>query len=144
MVAAILLITMLQVVLRYVFSIALPWSADTAQILLVYTVTLVAGAAVGSGKHFSLPMAVDVCPAPLARLLRKTHDILISVFAVTMIVFGTRFAFAQMGTKLPALGIPVGVVYLALPLGAVTMLVFCLIRIFAHSRGEEPAIGNSR
>src|SRR6218665_3212101 len=127
MIAGILAITLAQVVMRYAFSIALPWSADAAQVLLVYTVMLVAGYAVGKGSHFALPMLVDASPAPIRRLAPKLHHGLVLAFALTVIVFGVRLAMAQMGTRLPALALPVGVVYLALPLGAAIMAIYSVV-----------------
>lgn len=125
-IGSILVITLAQVVLRYGFSIALPWSADAAQVLLVYTVMLVAGYAVGKGSHFALPMLVDAMPPALRKHMPILHSLLLLAFSVTMIVFGIRLGLSQMGTRLPALGLPVGMVYMALPLGAALMSAYAI------------------
>ena len=125
-IGSILVITLAQIVLRYGFSIALPWSADAAQVLLVYTVMLVAGYAVGKGSHFALPMLVDAMPPALRRHMPMLHSLLLLAFSVTMIVFGIRLGLSQMGTRLPALGLPVGMVYMALPLGAALMSAYAV------------------
>lgn len=129
----ILMITLAQVVLRYGFSIALPWSADAAQVLLVYTVMLVAGYAVGKGNHFALPMLVDALPPYFGKYVPILHSALLLAFSITMIVFGIRLGLSQMGTRLPALGLPVGMVYMALPLGAALMAVYATAGLFART-----------
>ena len=136
MVAGILAITLGQVVLRYAFSIALPWSADAAQVLLVYTVMPVAGYGVGKGSHFSLPMLMNASPERWRQPLRLVHFILILMFAVTVLVFGVRLGIAQMGTRMPALGIPVGMVYMALPAGALVMISFCITGLLSQSASK--------
>lgn len=127
MVAAIFLITLAQVVLRYVFSIALPWSAEAAQILLVYTVMLVAAYAAGRGSHFTVTAIVDLLPARVRPWLAIVQRLLVAAFALVAIVYGTRLAMGQMGSRLPALRMPVGMVYMALPIGAVITLFYALI-----------------
>ena len=130
MVAAILAITLGQVVLRYAFNIALPWSADTAQVLLVYTVMLVGGYGVGKGSHFALTMLADAAPERWRGAFGLLHSALILAFGVTVLIYGARLSLSQMGTKLPALGIPVGFVYMALPIGAVLMIFFAAAKLF--------------
>lgn len=142
LVAAIFLITLCQVVLRYVFSIALPWSAEAAQVLMVYTVMLVAAYASGRGTHFTVTALLDRIPDRFLPFIRRIHSLLTLSFAIVALVYGTRLALAQMGAKLPALGIPVGVVYAALPFGALFMSVYALIGLFAPQRSDLGQIGN--
>ena len=139
MVAAILAITLGQVVLRYAFNIALPWSADTAQVLLVYTVMLVGGYGVGKGSHFALMMLVDASPERFRGAFRLLHSVLILAFAVIVLVYGTRLSLSQMSTKLPALGIPVGFVYMALPIGAALMIFFAASNLFKSAGAASSA-----
>lgn len=127
LVAAIFLVTLAQVVLRYVFSIALPWSAEAAQILLVYTVMLVAAYAAGRGTHFTVTALVDQLPARLRPFIAGLQRCLIAVFALVALVYGTRLAMGQMGSYLPALRLPVGMVYMALPIGAALTLFYALV-----------------
>ena len=129
MVAAIFLITLAQVILRYVFSIALPWSAEAAQILLVYTVMLVAAYAAGRGTHFSVTALADLLPTRVQPVLALAHRLLIAAFALVAIVYGTRLAMGQMGSLLPALRLPVGMVYMALPVGAAITLFYAIVGI---------------
>lgn len=141
LVAAILLITIMQVILRYVFSIALPWSAEAAQLLLVYTVMIVAAGAVGTGKHFSLPILIEALPGKPAGLIRRLHDVVIIAFSMVLLVYGFRLAFGQMSQKLPAIGLPVGILYFALPFGALLIMVFSILRLLDPDYRTEAGSG---
>lgn len=129
LVAAIFLVTLVQVVLRYVFSIAVPWSAEATQVMLVYLVMLVAAFAAGRGSHFAVTAIVDMLPAPLRPWIARLQRLLVALFAAVALVYGTRLAMGQMGSRLPALRLPVGMVYMALPLGAALTLLYALAGI---------------
>lgn len=133
MVAAIFLLTLGQVVLRYGFGANLPWTAETTQILLVYLVMLVAAYAVGHGGHFAVTNVAARLPEQGRGWLGRAQAVMIGGFALVALVYGTRLALSQMETIVPALGIPVGVVYLALPLGAVLTLVYVAAALVARA-----------
>ena len=131
LIAAIFLITLAQVVLRYVFSTAIPWSAEAAQVLLVYTVMLVAAYAAGHGSHFTVRSLLEALPSRAQYWLGRFHRILIVSFSIVAIIYGGKLALAQMDGRLPSLGLPVGLVYAALPLGAVLMCIYALVNLAA-------------
>lgn len=137
LVAAIVAITLAQVVMRYFFGIALPWAAELAQVILVYTVMIVAAHAAGRNAHF----AVGILPERIAPRYRPAlvwfNRLLIGIFAAVAFVYGVRLSLGQMATILPALGVPVGTVYMALPLGAsLTILHLICVRPSAAPERE--------
>lgn len=132
MVAAIFLLTLAQVVLRYGLRVNLPWAAEATQLLLVYVVMLVAAHAAGRGGHFAVTNLAARLPGHGQGWLHRTHAMLIGAFALVTLVYGARLALSQMGTLLPALGVPVGVVYLALPVGAALTLVHIAAALLAR------------
>jgi TRAP-type C4-dicarboxylate transport system permease small subunit len=136
MVAAIFLLTLGQVVLRYGFGANLPWTAETTQILLVYLVMLVAAYAIGHGGHFGVTNVAARLPERGQEWMGRAHAVMVGGFALVALVYGARLAVSQMGTIVPALGIPVGVTYLALPLGAALTLVYVAAALLA--RGPVP------
>jgi TRAP-type C4-dicarboxylate transport system permease small subunit len=51
---------------------------------------------------------------------------------VVALVYGMRLSLGRMETLVPALGIPVGVVYLAMPVSAVLTLVYMVAALLAR------------
>lgn len=117
--AAIAVITFLQVTLRYLFGVPLGWSEEVGRFCLVWLTFVGAGVLVRQADGHP---AVDTLPQALAggsrRLVEMASRLLVIVACLAMGWGGARMTQVQWGQTSPSLELSMGVVYLCIPVGA--------------------------
>lgn len=115
------------VITRYLLESQSSWTDELARFLLVWLSIL--GAAYASGKR--LHIAIDLIPPQWDKKWRKHLDIAtqIIVLLFTVAVFligGTRYVYISfaLGQTSPALQLPIGFVYMVLPISGICILYY--------------------
>ena len=91
-----------------------------------------AAAAYRAGGHIAVTMLTDAVPAPARRALQWLADAAMLAVCGFVAWYGTRLCLDTMGQTIAELPwLPVGVTYLAIPVGAVLTLLFVIERIVA-------------
>jgi TRAP-type C4-dicarboxylate transport system permease small subunit len=123
---AIVLISFVAVVLRYVFNNSLTWSEELTRYMFIWIVFL--GAAVSVRQRANI--AIDVFGGrigPLGgQLLNLIERVATVAFALLVVIPGWTFVRIGMSNLSPALEIPMGVVYAAPVVGCGLMIVYVL------------------
>lgn len=124
-----------QVFSRFVLDAPSSFTQELARFLLIWIGVLGAGYAVGQRDH----LAFDLLPERLDGASREWLQILIQGFVITfavavMIVGGLRLVYIQLslGQTSASLDIPIGGVYLVLPLSGLVMVFYALAHISGH------------
>jgi TRAP-type C4-dicarboxylate transport system permease small subunit len=127
-----------QVLTRFVLGSPSSYTEELARYLLIWIGLL--GAAFAGGRH--LHLAIDLLPT---RFVGRRHTIVVVVinfcigaFAVGVLVIGGIRLVAltlSLGQTSAALGIPIGYVYLALPLSGLMMTWYVVRDLHDHLRG---------
>ena len=114
---------------RYVFSSPSSWTEELATFLLIWVGLL--GAAVAFREHAHL--GIEYLPARMSPRIRCAVEVLAlastALFCVLVLVYGGATLVIRTVSLLqasPALGLPMGYVYLALPVGGFFMTVYSL------------------
>ena len=116
------------VVLRYTTGDSLTWGEEVPRYLMIWLSMLGMGPVLRSGGHIAIENLQDAMPSRLAQALRVLVAIILAVFFIVMIRFGIDYVERTMVQTAPSTQIPMGYVYLALPLGfALALLHLCLI-----------------
>jgi len=115
------------VVMRYVFNQSIFWVEEFTQIQMIWVAYLGAGLALREGRHVAVDMLQDLLPAPLRRVVRTLIALAIALFLLTLVVLGVQIAEFTWGQETPAMGLPAGLPYLGIPLGAAAMLLHLLL-----------------
>jgi len=118
---------LLGVVSRYVFGAQVEWTEELACYLLIWIGITGAAAAFAKKKHLGLDALVTVFPESSRRKAAIISDTVCLVFTSIVFLYGgvvlTMQAF-HIGRISPALQLPDGFVFLALPVAGVFMAVF--------------------
>ena len=130
LVAALLVIMVLQIVARYGFNASLIWAEEICRYLLIWASFLAAFAAYERGEIAAVTLFQDRLPRAAGLLCAALCNLLGLVFVVTLAWYGLRYAERIGSQPIPALGFlltdlfgPQAVapsmfwVYLALPVG---------------------------
>ncbi|MDR7482792.1 MAG: TRAP transporter small permease [Armatimonadota bacterium] len=131
--AGILIVVLLAVFFRYVLNAALFWGEEVARYLTVWVIFLSMSVAYGSGAHVRVTALLDrVHPRA-----RRRADLVAAVLEVALLGLLTWYGVVlaannlQRGQRSPALQIPIGWVYLAVPAGAGLSLLHAVARVGA-------------
>ncbi len=129
------------VVMRYVFGFGAQWPEPIAILLMVVFTFIGAAAAYRAGGHIAVGMLVDRLPAPAQKIMARLIDALMLLVCGFVVLYGTRLSVETMGQSIAELPwLPVGVTYLAIPLGALATAVFVLERLLWGEQKHRPVV----
>ncbi|UAT31531.1 TRAP transporter small permease [Bacillus badius] len=147
LVASLLLIIILvftQVVFRYLISSSLGWSEELSRYVLIWIAWISAAYSVRTQKHIRVELIKNICNEPLRKIIELIALILWFFFALFLVANGTQLILNIHGTGQvsPSNGIPMWIVYLAVPIGGSMMalrLIQQAVYIFKPHLHEEEA-----
>jgi TRAP-type C4-dicarboxylate transport system permease small subunit len=120
--SALVLVVFAQVIARSVFSAPFAWSEELARYLQVWLILLASAACVRKQLHLTVDYAVHALAARAQRRLQAVALGAVAFFLVVVIVSSLSLIAATGNQMTPALHIPIRAVYVALPVGALLML----------------------
>ena len=113
----------LQVVMRFLGSQAIEGLDELPRYLFVWLVAIGAAAAMHRGEHTILDYFINLMPAPARALtVAFTNAVCIFLFLYMLKLSLVLVPNAQLQTS-PSLGLPLGYVYAAVPVGAVLIII---------------------
>jgi C4-dicarboxylate transporter DctQ subunit len=132
-----------QVVARYVFNNSLSWSEELALILLTWMVFIAAGVAVQQKLHIGVDLLTSRLGERWQRILGIFSDLLVGVFVIFLIYYGAQITANAMVQTTPAMGLPMGYVYAAVPVGGAVMLVNLVRNALTDTKSDNAASGGT-
>jgi TRAP-type C4-dicarboxylate transport system permease small subunit len=129
------------VVLRYVFGFGAQWPEPIAILLMMLFTFIGAAAAYRAGGHIAVTMLVDVLPRGVQRSLAwLVHGLMLAVCGF-VVIYGAQLCFSTMGQSIAELPwLPVGVTYLAIPIGALATAVFVVEHLMFGEQKRRPVV----
>lgn len=126
----------LQVFLRYVLSITLPWPDEVAMAMFSWIVLLIAPLGVREGFHARLVVLADNLPERWKLVHQRGVDALAALLGVFLLIAGSRYALETSDMRSAATGYPLVMLYSALPVSGALMIFFGLERTIWGPRAE--------
>ena len=133
--SALVLVVCLGIVDRFILEIGWGWPEEAARFLLIWGVFLAAAVCTKKGFHYRVDFFLITFSAAKVRLSFE-----IFALAFSMIITGTFgwtgaiLTYSERNQLSPALGIPMSLVYAALPICAAFMLLFMGIKLMEITR----------
>lgn len=129
------------VFMRYVMGFGAQWPEPIAILLMMVFTFVGASAAYRAGGHIAVGMFVERLPAPAQAVLAKLVHGLMLLVCGFVVVYGTRLCRETMGQAVAELPwLPVGVTYLAIPVGAAITFVFVLEHLVCGSQQRRAVV----
>lgn len=129
MVFAMFLLVFTNVVTRYVFSYSINWAEELARYLMVWTAFLGAGLGMREGQHVAIEILHDYLPKPLRGYVKAFVGLVIIGFMGILVYLGAQYALVSWDQNSPVLRWPMGIIYLAIPIGA-SLFILHLVFVF--------------
>ena len=114
------LLIFVQVVLRYVFNYSLYWSEEVARYLIIWFIFIGSSIAVREKAHATVDLLLVYLPPRFKRILSILGSVIAIIFFVLIFQSGIQTIenVMQFNNVTPALGIPMYMPYLAIPVGS--------------------------
>ena len=120
--AAMAVMVFANVALRFATDYSILWVEEASRFTMVWLTFIGAGLALRHGGHIGIDTLQQTAPR-LAPAIRGVIVALMACFFAAMVVIGLRYASLTWAQTTPVLEVPVGAVYLAMPVGFALMLV---------------------
>lgn len=140
--AIMVVIIFLQVFMRYVMENSLSWSEELARYCFIWLVYIGISYGVKKERHIKVDVLLLFFKNKGKTVLYIISNLLFLVFAIIIMIYGYGIAekILQFGQTSPAIHIPMGLVYLATPVGmALTSirLIQNLFKLFSRLRDQD-------
>ena len=129
-----------QVASRYLFASPSTFTDELAGFLLIWVGLLGAGYATGQGLHLAINILPEATTGKTKKALQFATDISIILFALlVMCVGGGRLVYITFDLQQlsSALQLPLGVVYLVLPLSGLIMIYYAIDNMISVRNGSD-------
>ncbi|MDR3592642.1 MAG: TRAP transporter small permease [Negativicutes bacterium] len=137
MVAMVSLVTY-QVFQRYVLEYTPPWSEELAVYLMIWFGIIGIPVGVRLNSHMSLHYFADKMPRPVQTVSTVITYLMMIGYVAVLAYEGAGMVTLTMPQLSPAIGLPVGLVYLSLPVAAVLMGIFLVEKLVkAMAKGGQ-------
>jgi TRAP-type C4-dicarboxylate transport system permease small subunit len=121
------------VALRFTTGASILWVEEVSRYLMIWLTFLGAGMVLRYGGHVGIESLQEALPRRAAAIRGAIVGVL-AAFFIFMAADGTRYAWVAWGQTTPVLGIPVGAVYLAIPIGFTLLLAHLLLMARGYVR----------
>lgn len=129
LVVAMVAVAFYQVVMRYIFNNAPSWSEELARYLFVWLVFLASAIAFRGGAHLGIDYFVNLFPVRVRSFFRVAIGLLLCVALLFLAVKGFNVATLVQRQLSAAMRMPMIYAYLAIPVGALLMLLEVVWRL---------------
>lgn len=136
---AVMVVLMLwQVFTRYMLSTPALFTEETLRFMMIWTGLLGTAYCFGTRQHLALELLPSMAPPPVRRALGVFNGLVTIGFAVaTMLFGGWQASTSSMQQLSPIMQIPMGYVYLVLPIAAVLIVILVGIEIVGLITGTH-------
>ena len=134
---AMVIITFLQVIMRYVFDSPLTWAEETIGVLMIYFGLIGGSFGIYYGVHISLEIFVERFMKRFDRYIRILEVFIYIFFGLIEIIYGIQIMKLTVFQVLPATVFPVRYTYLALPISGFVMIFFSIVLLGKLKKGGD-------
>lgn len=137
---AMVLLTCWQVFTRYVLKNPSSWSEEMVSYLFAWMSLFGASIVVGERGHMNIPIVVERMGEKGRKFFAIFAEIVACVFAGVILVYGgIQITSLAMGQMTSALGVPVGIFYVVLPISGVLNIIYTILNIVDIATDSEVA-----
>jgi TRAP-type transport system small permease protein len=134
--AAMALMVFANVVLRFFTDHSILWVEEVSRYLMIWLTFLGSGIVLRYGAHIGIDTLQERFPRQ-APFVRAVVFVLLLAFFAAMVWLGLRYAILTWGQTTPVMQIPIGAVYLAMPVGFALMIVHLVLMAAPYVRQKR-------
>lgn len=136
--ASLITVMTANVVSRAALNIDIAWNTEFGEFTLVWATFLGGAAASRRGAHMNITEILGALPVRAAWLVNVLTRLAVLALLVLLMVAGTNIVQRTMDQQMSVLYWPVGLQYLAMPVGSGLAFLFIAFELFVVFRGGKP------
>lgn len=130
-----------QVITRYLLARPAIFTEEALRFMMIWMALLGTAYCFGARKHLSLELIPALSPPRVQKILMVVNGLIGIAFAIGVMLIGGWGASSSAMTQLsPVIQLPMGVIYLAVPVSAVLIVVLQALDIALVLTGQRPAL----
>jgi len=137
LVAGIVVTTMLQIVARFILMVSIPWTDELARYLMIWASFVGLGVAYRMKELISVAFFREKLPPHLLKGTLFISDLLCSIFAIIIVIYGVKLCFQNVAQVSPSMRISLGLIYAIIPIGCLLFLLFAFESVFSYLRATR-------
>ncbi len=138
MLAAMVVILVIHIIFRYILNSSLTWSEELLKIMLVWFGMLSVSVLAARREHVSLVVFKNMMPKKLSDFLTKFTQLITVLICVVVVVVGTNYVLETGARPTPALRMPYGYAYAAIPVSFIFVVFFEFRNLIQDITGKGP------
>jgi len=123
-------ITFFQVVGRYLFGKSFFWAEELSRFTMIWIVFLGASVAVSQKAHTRIDFFINLLPPGIRRLIGIFDTVACMTFMLVVSYYSIGIVKISMRNLSTGLRVPLGFIYIALPVAGVLMTLYFLLQIY--------------
>lgn len=129
---SVVIITLLQVIFRYVLNQPLTWSQEALMIAFVYSILFGAALAIRNGEHLKVEL-FEKLPKSIGAIIKTIEFIVVGALIVVLFFYGTELVQSNLesGQTMSMLPVKMAYVYMALPISSIFMAYYHVRKVFS-------------
>ena len=137
---AMVILTCWQVFTRYILKNPSSWSEEMVSYLFAWMSLFGASIVVGERGHMNIPIVVERM-GPKGRMFFSVFaEVIALLFAGVILLYGgIQITSLAMGQMTSALGVPIGIFYVVLPISGALNIIYTILNIIDILQGTECA-----
>lgn len=114
-----LIVVLMQIFMRFVMNDSLAWSEELARFCFIWIVFIGVSYGVKHQRHIKVDLLLVFCKAKGKLFFDLLSNLLFLGFGLLILVYGLKisFLFLELNQTSPGLKVPMGLVYMAAPIG---------------------------
>ena len=137
---AIVMLTFMQVLFRYVFHWSLAWTEELARFIFMWLAALASAYAFKTKSHFALRFLVNSLGKQMQKIVNSVVVVIISLFLILFTWKAVEYTIRMSGQIAPSTGLSMAVPYSSAIVGGSLMLYYVIkngLQDFHQSHPEE-------
>lgn len=135
--AAMALLVFANVLARYLFNHSIIWAEELSRYMMIWVGFLASGLVLRLGAHIAVDVFQDLLPRRAAQAMRVAVVAALAATFVAMAWLGVSYVRFAWGQETPVLNWNFALVYLAIPIGALLMLVHLMLIAWPYVRARQ-------
>ncbi|MFQ6111155.1 MAG: TRAP transporter small permease [Nitrospinota bacterium] len=142
--AAMTVIVLVQVFFRYILHNSLAWPEDLARYLMIWIAMVGAAVVAREDTHYHIEFIVDNLPRIPYVVVNLVCKAAVLLFLLFLLIYGFSTAMSQHDVISPSLGTPMVWPYMAIPVGALLLIVNVALTLYEQVRKAGTRWGTPR
>ena len=126
-----------QIVMRFVFESANPWSEELTRYSFIWMSMLGSSLATRRNRNMDVDFFVNMMPRPIKKINTFVTKGLIIAFILVIVIYGTSLVGMTHKQLSAGLLLPMSYMYAAIPTGGILMLIFTFETIFNDIKNSK-------